>query len=227
MLDLARIKNLNLITQTSPTTWQYTPVDKMGIDDALEFIKQINRSDHLHIADKTASLSRYSRIGLTITPTYVSIRGNNQNRRRSIHPFGLIQYITASILIAGNTFNSDGALINCAKARDTDVFYGSLCFYIKELDNLRTVLPMGQRDTLNISKLLDGKTVQQLPQFNMGTEIASFEKLREVYIKERIWPDYQQDVEAYTLFWEMMYYRTFAGCFTRYMPMVLDAAINR
>ena len=70
-------------------------VDNMGIDDAIDdaigFIQKVNAADGLNIADKTASFSRYSRIGLTIAPAYLKSRGNNQAKRRRVHPFGLIQ----------------------------------------------------------------------------------------------------------------------------------------
>ena len=106
--------------------------DNIGIDDAISYIQEINKADGLHFADKTDSLSRYSRIGLTITPAYLNLRGSNSSRRRRIHPFGLIQYFTASLLIGGNTFSESGKIIECAKAKEMDVFYGSLCLYIKE-----------------------------------------------------------------------------------------------
>ena len=82
----------------------------MGIDDAIGFIQKVNAADGLNIADKTASFSRYSRIGLTIKPTYLKSRGNNQAKRRRVHPLGIIQYIAASLLIAGISFTEKGLL---------------------------------------------------------------------------------------------------------------------
>ena len=199
-------------------------VDNMGIDDAIGFIQKVNAADGLNIADKTASFSRYSRIGLTIAPAYLKSRGNNQAKRRRVHPFGLIQYITASLLIAGNIFADDGSIIECAKAKEADVFYGELSFYIKELDGLRAVLPMDERDTLNLSKVFDETTLKEFPQFTMATPIPLFEKLQATYVNRYITPAYGSDTKAYTAFWEMMYYRTFTGCFNRYMPKVLKLA---
>ena len=199
-------------------------VDNIGIDDAIRFIKKINDAEGTHIADKTASFSRYSRIGLTIAPAYLKSRGNNQAKRRRVHPFGLIQYITASLLIAGNIFADDGSIIECAKAKEADVFYGELSFYIKELDGLRAVLPMDERDTLNLSKVFDETTLKEFPQFTMATPIPLFEKLQATYVNRYITPTYGSDTKAYTAFWEMMYYRTFTGCFNRYMPKVLKLA---
>lgn len=199
-------------------------VDNMGIDDAIGFIQKVNAADGLNIADKTASFSRYSRIGLTIAPAYLKSRGNNQAKRRRVHPFGLIQYITASLLIAGNIFADDGSIIECAKAKEADVFYGELSFYIKELDGLRAVLPMDERDTLNLSKVFDETTLKEFPQFTMATPIPLFEKLQATYVNRYITPTYGSDTKAYTAFWEMMYYRTFTGCFNRYMPKVLKLA---
>lgn len=221
MLDLTWIKDKHLIQQTGENSRRTIPVDNMGIDDALQFIKSINASDNLHIADKTASLSRYSRIGLTITPAYLSSRGSNTGRRRRVHPLGLIQYITASMLISGNTFSLSGDFMECAKARESDVFYGALCLYINELDNLRAVLPLDYHDTLNIKKVFDNDIVQQLPSFNMETDTSAFEKLRSIYTEMYIRPIYQDETGTYTDFWEMMYYRTFCGCFNRYMKQVL------
>ena len=199
-------------------------VDNMGIDDAIGFIQKVNAADGLNIADKTASFSRYSRIGLTIAPAYLKSRGNNQAKRRRVHPFGLIQYITASLLIAGNIFADDGSIIECAKAKEADVFYGELSFDIKELDGLRAVLPMDERDTLNLSKVFDETTLKEFPQFTMATPIPLFEKLQATYVNRYITPAYGSDTKAYTAFWEMMYYRTFTGCFNRYMPKVLKLA---
>ena len=199
-------------------------VDNMGIDDAIGFIQKVNAADGLNIADKTASFSRYSRIGLTIAPAYLKSRGNNQAKRRRVHPFGLIQYITASLLIAGNIFADDGSIIECAKAKEADVFYGELSFYIKELDGLRAVLPMDERDTLNLSKVFDETTLKEFPQFTMATPIPLFEKLQATYVDRYITPTYGSDTKAYTAFWEMMYYRTIVGCFNRYMPEVLQLA---
>ena len=199
-------------------------VDNMGIDDAIGFIQKVNAADGLNIADKTASFSRYSRIGLTIAPAYLKSRGNNQAKRRRVHPFGLIQYITASLLIAGNIFADDGSIIECAKAKEADVFYGELSFYIKELDGLRAVLPMDERDTLNLSKVFDETTLKEFPQFTMATPIPLFEKLQATYVNRYITPTYGSDTKAYTAFWEMMDYRTIVGCFNRYMPEVLQLA---
>ena len=199
-------------------------VDNMGIDDAIGFIQKVNAADGLNIADKTASFSRYSRIGLTIKPTYLKSRGNNQAKRRRVHPLGIIQYIAASLLIAGISFTEKGTFIECAKAKEADVFYGELCFYIKELDNLRTVLPMNERDTLNLTKVFDETTLKEFPQFTMATPIPLFEKLQATYVDRYITPTYGSDTKAYTAFWEMMYYRTFVGCFNRYMPEVLQLA---
>ena len=199
-------------------------VDNMGIDDAIGFIQKVNAADGLNIADKTASFSRYSRIGLTIAPAYLKSRGNNQAKRRRVHPFGLIQYITASLLIAGNIFADDGSIIECAKAKEADVFYGELSFYIKELDGLRAVLPMDERDTLNLSKVFDETTLKEFPQFTMATPVPLFDKLQATYVDRYIRPVYGADTKAYTAFWEMMYYRTFTGCFNRYMPKVLKLA---
>ncbi len=199
-------------------------VDNMGIDDAIRFIKKINDAGGTHIADKTASFSRYSRIGLTITPAYLKSRGNNQAKRRRVHPLGIIQYIAASLLIAGNMFADDGSIIECAKAKEADVFYGELSFYIKELDGLRAVLPMDERDTLNLSKVFDETTLKEFPQITMATPIPLFEKLQATYVNRYITPAYGSDTKAYTAFWEMMYYRAFVGCFNRYMPEVLQLA---
>ena len=199
-------------------------VDNMGIDDAIGFIQKVNAADGLNIADKTASFSRYSRIGLTIKPTYLKSRGNNQAKRRRVHPLGIIQYIAASLLIAGISFTEKGTFIECAKAKEADVFYGELCFYIKELDNLRTVLPMDERDTLNLTKVFDETTLKEFPQFTMATPIPLFEKLQATYVDRYITPTYGSDTKAYTAFWEMMYYRTIVGCFNRYMPEVLQLA---
>ena len=224
MLNLTWIENKQLITPTKENGRTVTPVDNIGIEDAIRFIKDVNLSDHMHIADKTASLSRYSRLGLTITPAYLDVRGSNTGRRRRIHPLGLIQYIAASMMINGLTFSAAGDFMACAKAREADVFYGSLCFYINELDNLRTVLPMDQRDTLNITKIFDKDILGKLPQFSMATDIAAFEKLRAIYIDTHVRPVYQDDTDSYTTFWEMMYYRTISGCFNRYMDRVLYMA---
>lgn len=199
-------------------------VDNMGIDDAIGFIQKVNAADGLNIADKTASFSRYSRIGLTIKPTYLKSRGNNQAKRRRVHPLGIIQYIAASLLIAGISFTEKGTFIECAKAKEADVFYGELCFYIKELDNLRAVLPMDERDTLNLTKVFDETTLKEFPQFTMATPIPLFEKLQATYVDRYITPTYGSDTKAYTAFWEMMYYRAFVGCFNRYMPEVLQLA---
>ena len=224
MLDLTWIANKQLITPTGKNSWTFRPVDNIGIEDAIRFIQKVNLSDGMHMADKTASLSRYSRLGLTITPAYLDVRGSNTGRRRRIHPLGLIQYITASMMINGLTFSTAGGFVECAKAREADVFYGSLCFYIKELDNLRKVLPMDQRDTLNITKIFDKDILGKLPQFSMATDIAAFEKLRAIYIDTHVRPVYQDDTDSYTSFWEMMYYRTISGCFSRYMDRVLYMA---
>jgi hypothetical protein len=199
-------------------------VDNMGIDDAISFIKKINDAEGTHIADKTASFSRYSRIGLTITPAYLKSRGNNQAKRRRVHPLGIIQYIAASLLIAGISFTEEGAFFECAKAKEEDVFFGSLCLYIKELDNLRAVLPMDDRDTLNLTKVFDETTLKEFPQFTMATPIPLFEKLQATYVEKYIRPAYGSDTKAYTAFWEMMYYRTFVRCFNRYMPELLQLA---
>ena len=199
-------------------------VDNMGIDDAIGFIQKVNAADGLNIADKTASFSRYSRIGLTIAPAYLKSRGNNQAKRRRVHPLGIIQYIAASLLIAGISFTEKGTFIECAKAKEADVFYGELCFYIKELDGLRAVLPMDERDTLNLSKVFDETTLKEFPQFTMATPIPLFEKLQATYVNRYITPTYGSDTKAYTAFWEMMYYRTIVGCFNRYMPEVLQLA---
>ena len=226
MLDLAWIKDKRLIEQTDENSWRNTPIDHIGIDNAIEFIQRTNKKDDLHFADKTASLSRYSRIGLTITPAYLNLRGSNSSRRRRIHPLGLIQYFTASLLIGGNTFSESGNIIECAKAKEDDVFYGSICFYIKELKNLREVLPMDDRDKLNLSKVFGGELEVLFPQLTMATETALFEKLRTVHIEKHIRPDYAGATGTYTAFWEMMYYRTFCGCFNRYMPEVLQLALG-
>ena len=226
MLDLTWIKDKHLIEQTGENSWRITPIDNIGIDDAIRFIQRINEMDGLHFADKTASLSRYSRIGFTITPAYLNLRGSNSSRRRRIHPFGLIQYFAASLLIGGNTFSETGNVIECAKAKETDVFYGSLCFYIKELDNLREVLPMDERDKLNLSKVFGGKLEVLFPKLNMATEIGLFKKLRSVHVEKHIRPDYAGATETYAAFWEMMYYRTFCGCFNRYMPEMLQLALG-
>ena len=199
-------------------------VDNMGIDDAIMFIKMINDAEGMHIADKTASFSRYSRIGLTITPAYLKSRGNNKAKRRRVHPFGLIQYTAASLLIGGVSFTEKGDFIDCAKAKEADVFYGTLSFYLKKLEHLRTVLPMDERDTLNLSKIFDSKTLKDFPQFTMATPIPLFEQLQAVYIEKHIRPVYGDDTDIYTEFWKMMYYRTFVGCFNRYMPEVLQLA---
>ena len=227
MLDLTWIKDKRLIEQTGENSWRITPIDNISIDDAIEFIQRVNKRDNMHFADKTASLSRYSRIGLTITPAYLNLRGSNRAKRRRIHPFGLIQYFTASLLIGGNTFSESGIIIECSKAKETDVFYGSLCLYIKELDNLRAVLPMDDRDTLNLSKVYGSamyKLPVKLPQFNMAMDIVFFENLRTLFIGKYIRPDYADDTDAYTAFWDRMYYRTFVGCFDRYMPELLALA---
>lgn len=224
MLDLTWIKDKHLIQQTGKGNRRITPIDNIGIDDAVSYIKRINKADGLHFADKTASLSRYSRIGLTITPAYLNLRGSNSSRRRRIHPFGLIQYFTASLLIGGNTFSEFGNIIECAKAKETDVFYGSLCLYIKELDKLREVLPMDDRDKLNLSKICGGKLDALFPQLSMATEIALFERLKSEYVNDYIRPDYADAADTYAEFWEMMYYRTFVGCFNRYMHDVMALA---
>lgn len=224
MLDLTWIKDKHLIQQTGEGSWRITSIDNIGIDDAISYIKEINKADGLHFADKTASLSRYSRIGLTITPAYLNLRGSNSSRRRRIHPFGLIQYFTASLLIGGNTFSESGKIIECAKAKEMDVFYGSLCLYIKELDKLREVLPMDDRDKLNLSKIFGSEDSELFQQFSMATETALFKKLRIVYAEKYIIPNYADATDAYAEFWEMMYYRTFVGCFNRYMRDVLALA---
>ena len=224
MLDLTQIKEKQLIVPIEENHWRITPVDNIGIEDALQFINLINAADNMHIADKTSSFSRYSLLGLTITPAYLSTRASTKAKRRRVHPLGLIQYITASMLISGNTFSLTGDFMACTKAREADVFYGALCFYIKELDNLRKVLPMDQRDTLNITKIFDKDILGKLPQFSMATDIESFEKLRAVYIDTHVRPLYQDDTDSYTSFWEMMYYRTISGCFSRYMDRVLYMA---
>ena len=227
MLDLFWIKDKRLIEQTGENSWRIKSIDHIGIDDAIEFIQRVNKMDGLRFADKTASLSRYSRIGLTITPAYLNLRGSNQAKRRRVHPLGLIQYFTASLLIGGNTFSESGTIIECAKAKETDVFYGSLCLYVKELKNLRSVMPMDNKDTLNISKIFDDKLLQQLPQFTMQTEIPMFKKLQSIFIEKYIRPDYAEATSVYTAFWEMMYYRTFDNCFDRYMPEILRLAEGR
>ena len=224
MLDLTWIKDKQLIQQTGEKSWRIVPIDNIGIDNAIEYIKWINKTDGLHLADKTASLSRYSRIGLTITPAYLNLRGSNSNRRRRIHPFGLIQYFTAALLIGGSTFSESGEFIECAKAKETDVFYGSLCFYVKELDNLRKVLPMDCRDKLNLSKICNGELDSIFPQLSMEMKTTLFEKLKSVYVNNYIRPDYADSTDIYTEFWEMMYYNTFVGCFNRYMRDVLALA---
>lgn len=224
MLDLTRIKEKQLIVPIEENHWRITPVDNIGIEDALQFINLINAADNMHIADKTSSFARYSRLGLTITPAYLSTRASTNAKRRRVHPLGLIQYIAASMLISGKTFSLAGDFVECAKAREADVFYGALCFYIKELDNLRTVLPMDHRDTLNITKIFDKDILEKLPSFSMATEITAFEKLRVVYIDTHVRPLYQDDTDSYTAFWEMMYYRTVCGCFNRYMDRVLYMA---
>ncbi len=227
MLNLDSVKEKQLIIPIGENRQRFVPIDKIGIEDALQFIKLINASDNMHIADKTSSFARYSRIGLTITPAYLSMRGSNKAKRRRVHPLGLIQYITASMMISGNTFSLTGDFIQCAKARESDVFYGSLCLYIKELVNLRTVLPMDHRDTLNISKIFDADTVRELPAFSLATDITDFQKLRSIYSDKQVRPIYQDDTNAYTAFWDMMYYRTFCGCFNRYMDQVISMACAR
>ncbi len=224
MLDLTWIKDKRLIEQTGESSWTIKPIDHIGIDDALGFIQRVNKMENLHCADKTASLSRYSRIGLTITPAYLSLRGSNKGKRRRVHPLGLIQYLTAAILINGNMFTGSGSLVECAKARESDVFYGSLCLYVNELENLRAVLSLDNRDKLNITKIFDSDLVQRLPQFTMETDIPMFGKLRDIYIDKCIRPIYTDTTDVYTAFWEMMYYRTFAGCLDRYMRDVLALA---
>ena len=224
MLDLTWIKNKHLVEQIGENRWRSVVIDKLGIDDAIEYIKMINKTDGLHFADKTASLSRYSRIGLTITPAYLSLRGGNTGKRRRVHPFGLIQYFTASLLIAGNTFSESGKIIECAKAKEADVFYGSLCLYIKELDNLREVLPMDSRDKLNLSKVFGSEEAELFQQFSMATETALFKKLRIVYAEKYIRPNYGDATDIYADFWDMMYYKTFTFCFNRYMRDVLALA---
>jgi len=224
MLDLTWIKDKRLVERNGGTGWRITPIDHMGIDDAIGFIQTVNDADGLNIADKTASFSRYSRIGLIVTPSYLKSRGNNKAKRRRVHPLGLIQYIVASLLIAGDMFADDGSIIECAKAKEADVFYGELSFYIKELDGLRAVLPMDERDTLNLSKVFDETTLKEFPQITMATPIPLFEKLQATYVNRYITPAYGSDTKAYTAFWEMMYYRTFVGCFNRYMPEVLQLA---
>ncbi len=224
MLDLTLIKDKQLILPIRENNWRITPVDNIGIEDALQFITIINASDNMHLADKSSSFARYSRNGLAITPAYLEMRGNNKAKRRRVHPLGLIQYITASMLINGSTFSLAGDFKECAKARESDVFYGSLCFYIKELVNLRAVLPMDHRDTLNLTKIFDNDVVKKLPTFSMATDIADFEKLRSIYIDKHVRPVYQNETDIYTAFWEMMYYRTFSGCFNRYMGQVLYMA---
>lgn len=224
MLDLTWIKDKQLIERADGNSLWITPIDHIGIDDALGFIQRVNIMENLHCADKTASLSRYSRIGLTITPAYLSLRGSNKGKRRRVHPFGLIQYLTAAILINGNMFTDSGSLVECAKARESDVLYGSLCLYVNELDNLRAVLPLDNRDKLNITKIFDNDLVQRLPQFTMETDIPMFEKLRSIYVDKCIRPNYTDATDVYTAFWEMMYYRTFVGCFNRYMPEALRLA---
>ena len=225
MLDLTWLKEKQLVVPIEENHWRITPVDNIGIEDALQFIKLINASDKMHIADKTSSFARYSRLGLTVTPAYLSTRASTSAKRRRVHPLGLIQYITASMLISGSTFSLAGDFVECAKARESDIFYGVLCFYIKELENLRAVLPMDYRDTLNISKVFNDDTVlKKLPSFSMATDVADFENLRSIYIDKQVRPVYQNDTDTYTAFWEMMYYRTFCGCFNRYMSQVLYMA---
>lgn len=224
MLDLTWIKDKRLIEQTGESSWRITPIDHIGIDDAIEFIQWVNRNDNLHFADKAASLSRYSRIGLTISPAYLNLRGSNQAKRRRVHPFGLIQYLTASLLIGGNTFSASGTVIECAKAKEADVFYGSLCLYIKELDNLREVLPMDNHDKLNLSKIFGSEDSELFQQFSMATETALFKKLRIVYAEKYIRPNYGDATDIYAEFWDMMYYKTFTFCFNRYMRDVLALA---
>ena len=187
MLDLTWIKDKRLVERNGGTGWRITPIDHMGIDDAIGFIQTVNDADGLNIADKTASFSRYSRIGLIVTPSYLKSRGNNKAKRRRVHPLGLIQYIVASLLIAGD-------------------------------------LPMDERDTLNLSKVFDETTLKEFPQITMATPIPLFEKLQATYVNRYITPAYGSDTKAYTAFWEMMYYRTFVGCFNRYMPEVLQLA---
>ena len=227
MLDLTWLKEKQLVAPIKENQWRITPVDNIGIEDALQFIKSINATDNMHIADKTSSFARYSRLGLTITPAYLSTRASIKAKRRRVHPLGLIQYIAASMLISGSTFSLTGHFMECAKARESDIFYGTLCFYIKELEYLRAVLPMDQRDTLNLTKIFDKNTImKKLPPFNMATDIADFEYLRSIYVDKQVRPIYQNDTDTYTAFWEMMYYRTFCGCFNRYMPEVLQLALG-
>ena len=224
MLDLTWIKDKHLVQQTGENSRRIIPIDNIGIDDAIAYIKKVNKTDGMHFADKTPSLSRYSRIGLTIAPAFLNLRGSNTGRRRRVHPFGLIQYFTASLLIGGNTFSESGNIIECTKAKESDVFYGSLCLYIKELDNLREVMPMDGRDKLKLSRVFGSGEAELFPQFSMATETALFEKLRSVYVNNYIRSDYADASDTYVEFWEMMYYRTFVGCFNRYMHEVLALA---
>ena len=115
MLDLTWLKEKQLVVPIEENHWRITPVDNIGIEDALQFIKLINASDKMHIADKTSSFARYSRLGLTVTPAYLSTRASTSAKRRRVHPLGLIQYITASMLISGNTFPWPATLWNVPK----------------------------------------------------------------------------------------------------------------
>ena len=226
MLDLTWIKGKQLIEHAGEDSDRITTIDHIGIDDAMKFIQRVNKKDHLHVAAKTPSFSRYSRIGLTITPVYLNLRGSNTAKRRRVHPFGLIQYLTASLLIGGNTFSESGTVIECAKAKELDVFYGSLCLYAKELDNLRAVLPMDERDKLNLSKVLSGELKAIFPECSMAADAMQFEKMRLACVEKYIQRDFGDAADTYAKFWAMMYYRTFVGCFDRYMPDLLALAIG-
>lgn len=221
MLNLDWLKKKNYIHIDEKGHRITVPLDNLGIDDAVAFIKRINRMDNQSFPDKPNSLARYSRYGLAITPAYLALRGNNKSKRRRVHPLGMIQYLTTSLLLNGNMISETGSPVSCAKAREADVFYGEICFFVKELNDLRTVLPMDYRDTLNISKIFDSRVLKMLPDFTMNTEISWFEKLHDVYTEEYIKPVYGVDSDKYAAYWAMMYYRAFASCFSRYMPEVL------
>ena len=96
--------------------------------------------------------------------------------------------------------------------------------YIKELDKLREVLPMDDRDKLNLSKIFGGEDSELFQQFSMATETALFKKLRIVYAEKYIRPNYGDATDIYAEFWDMMYYKTFTFCFNRYMRDVLALA---
>lgn len=221
MFDLDWIREKQLCRKVENGVQSTIVLDNLGIERTIAFIQKINHTDNMSFPDKPNSLARYSRYGLAITPTYLTSRGNNRAQRRRVHPLGVIQYMTTSLLLNGSTFSSLGTCVRCAKAEEADVFYGELCFYVKELENLRTVLPMDKHDTLNLSKVFDDKTLKEFPQFTMATDITLFEKLQATYVDKYIRPVYGGDTDPYTAFWKMMYYRTFVSCFNRYMPELL------